>query len=179
MEQFTNDAIDISTLPKHKDAAIKPIHSAYWYVIVANFTITFLIIGVALATILFVVQVLRPYAWFVLAIYVLFVGIQFLLQHIAFRKRGYAIRQRDLIYRRGVLATVTTVIPFNRIQHVTLNEGFLSRYHGLAQLQLFTAGGASSDMRISGLAKDEAERMKELILRQIVQEEASEVGDLR
>lgn len=176
MEQFTNQELAISSLPKHNEITVNPIHPAYWHIIAINFVISFLVIGGMLTTSLFAAQALKPYTWFILVLYMLFMGMLFVLQRLAFRKRGYALRQRDLIYRRGLLATVTTIIPFNRIQHVALNEGFLSRYYGLAQLQLFTAGGSSSDMRISGLAKDEAERMKDLILRQITHDETNQVG---
>ncbi|WP_257666417.1 PH domain-containing protein [Parapedobacter tibetensis] len=177
MDHFTNDMLDASSLPKHEEVQITPIHPSYWNVIVFNFGIIFLLFGTALATIVFSASNLRPYAWYLLVAYILWMGSVFVVQRIAFRKRGYALRQRDLIYRRGVLATITTIIPFNRIQHVALNEGFLSRYYGLAQLQLFTAGGASSDIRISGLVKDEAERMRELIMRQIADEETEQSGN--
>lgn len=174
MEQFTNHELIISSLPKHEEVAINSIHSAYWHVIAINLAISFLVIGGILTTVLFLIQPLRPHTWFIIALYTLFMVASVVVQRLAFGKRGYTLRQHDLIYRRGLLATITTVIPFNRIQHVALNEGFLSRYYGLAQLQLFTAGGSSSDMRISGLAKDEAERVKDLILRQITHDETNQ-----
>ena len=177
MEQFTNPELAISSLPKHSEIAINPIHPTYWYIIAINFVISFFVVGGIIAAALVTAEALKPYTSLILTLYVLFMGTLFVLQRLAFRKRGYALRQRDLIYRRGLLATTTTIIPFNRIQHVALNEGFLSRYNGLAQLQLFTAGGSSSDMRISGLPKGEAEGMKDFILRQITHEEGSQARD--
>ena len=38
----------------------------------------------------------------------------------------------------------------------------------LSELQIYTAGGSSSDMHISGLQKEEAERIKSFLLTKIV-----------
>jgi hypothetical protein len=59
------------------------------------------------------------------------------------------------------------VIPYNRIQHVALHEGIISRYFGLAKVEIFTAGGSSSDLEIPGIAKAEAEDIKQLLMGKI------------
>jgi membrane protein YdbS with pleckstrin-like domain len=53
-----------------------------------------------------------------------------------------------VLYKYGILATKTIIIPYNRVQHVALHEGFVSRYLGLAKIEIFTAGGSSSDIEI-------------------------------
>ncbi len=80
-----------------------------------------------------------------------------------FKRRGYALRQRDITYKKGYLFHSQTTIPFNRIQHCETSQGPLSRAFGLMTLKVFTAGGASSDLRISGLRPDEANKLKEFI----------------
>lgn len=160
---FTNYSISPDTLPRYEQVAIHPIAPLYWYVIVTNVAIVTLVIGSASAFALFAAG-LASVGRVALGAWLLFMLAQLLVRRQAFRKRGYALRERDVIYRKGLLATVTTIVPFNRIQHVSINEGVLSRRFGLAQLQLFTAGGSSANMVISGLPKEDAERIKTFIM---------------
>ena len=64
------------------------------------------------------------------------------------------------------------IIPFNRIQHVALAEGWFSRILGLKSLSVFTAG--SADLTINGLPKEVAENFNQLILNKIKEEELQE-----
>jgi membrane protein YdbS with pleckstrin-like domain len=54
------------------------------------------------------------------------------------------------------------VIPYNRVQHVALHEGFISRYFDW-QNRSFTAGGSASDIEIPEL-KEQAENIKQLLM---------------
>jgi len=56
-----------------------------------------------------------------------------------------------------------TSIPFNRIQHTEVNQGPLGRMFDLARVQIFTAGGSSSDISIPGLKVEEAHQLKDHI----------------
>ena len=103
----------------------------------------------------------------VFGIFLLIVNVSFLLYRISFKKKAYAFRNHDVIYRSGLIATNTMVIPYNRVQHVALHEGFLSRYFGLAKVEIFTAGGSASDIEIPGIAKEEAENIKQLLMGKI------------
>jgi len=99
-------------------------------------------------------------------IFLIWVGLLslILLEEIkGFKKRGYALRQRDITYKKGFLIHSQTTIPFNRVQHCETTQGPLSRAFGLMSLKVFTAGGASSDLRISGLRPEEANRLKDFI----------------
>ena len=80
---------------------------------------------------------------------------------------GYAVRDKDVLYRSGVLWRQVTAIPYNRIQHVEKDTGPLDRRFGLANLKIFTAGGAGGDLRISGLSEGAAERLRGHILQRI------------
>ncbi len=80
-----------------------------------------------------------------------------------FKKRGYALRQHDITYKKGYFFHSQTTIPFNRIQHCETSQGPFSRAFNIMSLKIFTAGGATSDLRIRGLRPDEAERLKDFI----------------
>ena len=89
---------------------------------------------------------------------------------LAFVKKGFAFRTHDVLFRHGVIATNTIVIPYNRIQHVALHEGIVSRFFGLAKIEIFTAGGDSSDIEIPGIEKQQAENIKQLLMGKIQKE---------
>jgi len=79
-------------------------------------------------------------------------------------RRGYVVRDRDIVFRSGVVWRSVTAIPFNRVQHVETSNTPLDRKFGLANLQIFTAGGSGGDLKISGLGADVAEQLRVYIL---------------
>jgi len=167
MENFTNEPIDISALPRYEAVNLNALQPKYWNVILFNIVATFLIIGVVLAVIVYFVEEIHSMARLFGLVYVLFLGFTFLLCRISFKKRGFAFREHDVIYRSGILATNTMIIPYNRVQHVALHEGFISRYFDLAKVEIFTAGGDSSDVAIPGIKKEQAEDIKQLLMGKI------------
>ena len=79
-------------------------------------------------------------------------------------RRGYVVRDKDIIFRSGVLWRSVTAVPFNRVQHVETSNTPLDRKFGLANLQIYTAGGSAGDLSISGLGADVAERLRVYVL---------------
>jgi membrane protein YdbS with pleckstrin-like domain len=74
--------------------------------------------------------------------------------------KGYALREHDILYKSGWIWKRWVAVPYNRIQHVEIRRGPLEEMLDLRKLQIFTAGGASSDLNISGLAPDQAEQLR-------------------
>ena len=167
MKNFTNEPIDITALPRYETVKLNALQPKYWNVILLNIAAIFLIIGIALAVIIYFVEEIHSMAWLFGLVYLLFLGFTFLLSKISFQKRGFAFREHDVIYRSGIIATNTMIIPYNRVQHVALHEGFISRYFDLAKVEIFTAGGDSSDVSIPGIKKDQAEDIKQLLMGKI------------
>jgi membrane protein YdbS with pleckstrin-like domain len=77
--------------------------------------------------------------------------------------RGYILREQDITYRHGWIFYHEITVPFNRIQHTEINNGPIDRLFNLCELEIFTAGGSASDLRISGLDPQDADRLKEYI----------------
>ena len=75
-------------------------------------------------------------------------------------RRGYVVRDRDLVYQAGVLWRSVKAVPYNRVQHAETASGPVDRRYGLARLTVFTAGGSGGDLRIDGLSGDVAERLR-------------------
>ena len=179
MEKFEYELIDLATIPRYEEMELQPIRPNYWKVIQFNFAIQLLIYASLLGLFLNLKsEELAHYFWIITIAFIFLMLLIYLALRIGFKKRSYGIRTHDLIYRNGILSTQTTIIPFNRIQHIAVNEGFLSRYYCLAQLQIFTAGGSSSDMKISGLLKEDAEKIKETILSKISTSESEHTQSL-
>lgn len=96
-------------------------------------------------------------AWFVLLVLALVVSYK------EFFVRGYVLRENDITYKHGWLFHHQITIPFNRIQHTEVNHGPIDRFFNLCQLDIYTAGGSSSDLSISGLDPEKAVSIKEYI----------------
>ena len=80
---------------------------------------------------------------------------------------GYVVRDRDIVFRSGVLWRSVTAVPYNRIQHVETSNTPLDRKFGVATLKLFTAGGSGGDLKIDGLDADIAEQLRVHILAKV------------
>ncbi len=78
---------------------------------------------------------------------------------------GYLKREFDIYHKQGIWWKKQTALSFSRIQHIDLSSGPLERKYGMATLKFFTAGGASSDLRIHGLPLDTAEHLRHQILK--------------
>ena len=74
------------------------------------------------------------------------------------------MREKDIMYTKGLLWATRTSIPFNRIQHVEIKQGPFERIFKLNSLKVFTAGGQTGDLVIPGLNEENALQIKEFIL---------------
>lgn len=85
---------------------------------------------------------------------------------VAVPRRGYAVREKDLLYKTGVLWRSVRAFPFNRVQHTKLDTTLLDRRFDLASLSVFPAGGGRGN-RIRGLGRETAERLRAYISQRI------------
>lgn len=167
MENFTNETIDTTQLPKFELVEFTPLHPKYWFVTLTNVALVILIIWGALITGIIADEKIAENKSTLILIAGVGTLLILLLTRIAFVKKGFAFRTHDVLYRSGIIATSTVVIPYNRVQHVALHEGLVSRYFGLAKVAVFTAGGSSSDIEIPGIEKIQAENIKQLLMGKI------------
>ena len=167
MENFTNETINTKQLPRFEDVEYTSLHKNYWKVTLLNYGIFFTILGIGLVAGLLYNNEMKPNQVTLIIIYGMLLLVTLFFLRIGFKKKGYAFRNHDVLYRSGVIATNSMVIPYNRVQHVALHEGLISRIFGLAKVQIFTAGGSSSDLEIPGIPKEEAENIKQLLMGKI------------
>lgn len=175
MNDFSNEVQFPEGLPQLETVSLTPLERAYYKVVfLSNLFISILLIGIAIP----VVYLTNLNSFYTLLIYLgigILILVLFVFSYFSVRNKGYALREKDIMLRKGVLATNQTVVPINRIQHVGIHEGIVSRFFGLCELQIFTAGGSSSDISIPGIPKSTAEKIKSFLLNQISLEE--EISD--
>lgn len=167
MPDFTNNTIDIHSLPKHEEVPLQPLSNKYWKVVLINIFIFLLFAAAVILAFLSFNEAARPYFAIILSAYLIFAALLIFLYNIGLKRRGFAVREKDIIYASGVLALSTTIVPFSRIQHIALHEGMIPRLFQLGELQVFTAGGSSGSLHIRGIEIEEARRIKELLMKQI------------
>lgn len=167
--EFTNETIDLDLLPKFEEVSFSQLNKNYIKVVYINIAIVLLIIAVGIGVLIYFNEDLQKnsvYSIFGIS-YLVFALVLFFSSVASVKRRAYAVREKDILYKRGLLSTTTTIMPFNRIQHVAMHEGAFSRIYRLAQLQIYTAGGSTSDVKISGIEKEKAESIKELLMQKI------------
>jgi membrane protein YdbS with pleckstrin-like domain len=167
MEDFTNETIDTTQLPKFEEVAFSVLHPNYWKVTLISLAVFFLVLGIGVGLVIYFNEDLFPFVSQISISFGFLVLLVLFFSRISFMKKGFAFRTHDVLFRYGIIATNTLVIPYNRVQHVALHEGLISRFFGLAKIQIFTAGGSSSDIEIPGIAKEQAENIKQLLMGKI------------
>lgn len=167
MENFTNETIDTTQLPRFEAVEFSVLHASYWKVTLISVFLFFLILGTGIGLLLFFNQGLFVFLAEISVAFFVLLFLVVLLSRIGFKKKGFAFRTHDVLYKYGIIATNTVIIPYNRVQHVALHEGFVSRHFGLAKIGIFTAGGSSSDIEIPGIEMEQAENIKQLLMGKI------------
>lgn len=170
---FENPEIDSNDLPKAETVAwqgmdkgfIRRLHTE------AAIGLIFLVIAISALKLVFTVAFADDvpnisFAWLWLLPPIIGIAL-FSWPLISVPKKGFAIRDKDIVYKSGVFWHTVTAIPFNRIQHVEKSSTPLDRRFDLATLQLFTAGGTGGDLKIHGLPADLAENMRTFILEKV------------
>ena len=170
---FSNEQIDTDHLPSIQQLTYKTLHKDYLTVELISSAIFFglLLIG---AVIIIGFNLLDLPIWVRVTASIMVILLIFLSvwhTYAAFSRKKYALREKDIIYQEGLIWRKAIAIPFNRVQHAELQQGPIERLFKLSKLNIFTAGGSSSDLTISGLHQTEANRIKQYILQQTVLDE--------
>jgi len=166
---FDNPQLGIDHLPAYQESEYNPLEPAYKKVIqyISAFFVLLLLAGPVLLYFVHDDPEANIYPWVVYGSIIIWLLISIVIMAIvgpAFRQKGYAVRERDISYKTGLLFRKTTTIPFNRVQHCDIKQGLISRYFGLSKLNVYTAGGAKSDLSIPGLTTDKAQKLMDFVL---------------
>ncbi len=160
MSLFENFALNSDDLPSLSPSSFEKLEADYLYMRLTSRGLFFFVLAGILIVLVFITEIpawMYFVPWLVLLIYV------FTIELLGFKIKGYAIREKDVSYKSGLIWYSMTSIPFNRIQHCEVSQGPLGRLFDLASVKVYTAGGSSSDLVIRGLQKDKAHRLRDYI----------------
>ena len=161
---FENPEIAIESLPGTDHVQWKELDPAYKRLRQLQSALALLLVSLPLAFITVAGNIPVALAAVVWSAWMIAFAILLTWPIVAFPKLGYVIRDKDILFRKGVVWRSVTAVPFNRIQHVETSNTPLDRRFGLATLKLFTAGGSSGDLKIDGLSAGVAEQLRLFIL---------------
>lgn len=161
---FENPEIPLDELPAVESLEWRPLDARFVRRMLVERLIIVLVLGLALLVPGFVFsEAFNPPV--PLWVLVIPFAVPFLAwPFIAVPRCGYVVRDRDIVFRRGVFFRSVTAIPFNRVQHVETSSTPLDRKFDLAALQIYTAGGSGGDLKIEGIAAAVAEQLRGYVL---------------
>jgi membrane protein YdbS with pleckstrin-like domain len=126
----------------------------------------------------------------ILAILVLLAMMMYLALHLRFDTTRYVMSSKSLRIRRGIWVIHETTITFENIQNVSVSQGPLQRYFGIADVVVQTAGGGGGHGGgqpghggnmgahfglIEGIGN--AQEVRDRILRQLMHSRSAGLGD--
>jgi len=164
--RFHNQQVDVGTLPQLSDVIFQGLEKAYLNVLLLRLSLFSLVLIISLVG-LYIFQPLEDVVGFgymaALGMGILYVIWRYIVVVNGFRNKAYALRSKDIVYKTGWLWKSTTTTPFNRVQHISIEQGPVERKWNLSRLRLFTAGGSTSDLSIPGIDHNTAQELKEYI----------------
>ncbi|HZV69957.1 MAG TPA: PH domain-containing protein [Saprospiraceae bacterium] len=164
-ELFTNPQLNIQHLPDADQTVMISLEPAYKSVRYISATLISVILIFISWFILFTQVDQWPFTIHLFVLITLIAVWMIIYSGLAYHYMGYALREKDISYKSGWLWQSMITVPFNRVQHCELKQGFIDRRFGLSRLTIYTAGGQSTDLTIPGLLPETAERLKSFILK--------------
>jgi len=165
-EEFSNEQVLLESIPQIEQLDRIPMEPALLRSNRITTVVFFSILIITLLVLTFIVKVedFDQVVWYILGGLVTLGIFSFWFAGLSFKHKNYVIREKDVLFQKGVIWRSTTVVPFNRVQHCDVKVGPIDRMFDLAELQVFTAGGTGSDVTIVGITKDTANRIKDFII---------------
>jgi uncharacterized protein len=167
--QFQNLQVHWEALPKAADVHLKPIDKNYLKVLYITWSIMYVIILAVVITIILLIEDIDHYLWLPagIAAILLLAAATFIIGTGSFKRKAYAVREKDILFRTGWIIQKLHIVPFNRVQHCVVQSGPIGRRYGLATVIIYTAASNEQDISINGLKSEDAEVLKTFILEQI------------
>ena len=173
MENFSNLIITPDNLPEINRESFNPLDKKYKTILYLRLIITVIIVAGAFAAFFFLVEEKPPglITNSVIAVAVLLAIYSAVIITFGFVKKGYLVRENDISFQKGLVIFTSTSVPFNRIQHVEVNQGILAKIFKLSTVKIYTAGGSTSDLSIPGLPTETAAKLKDFLSEKISRHE--------
>jgi len=167
--KYDNPVIPYAEIPQFSSAQLEPVEKDYKKVLYINWTIfysLFILIAICLFVFIKSIQLLWLIALVSIFLSVL-IGLTIASVEIGYKNKAWALREKDIIFKKGWLFQSTYIIPFVKVQHCELISGPIGRKFGLASIKLNTAASNDMDISIKGLKQETAEQLKAFIMDKI------------
>jgi len=166
-ENNNNNAVALGNIPRDETMDFVALADNYAKSMIINVSAIWSLITIGAAMLhYFTGNIGNPLLyWQVYVLYLVPVMLIFILAPIIARCKGYAIREKDIHFKKGVVFHKTVSLPYNRIQHVEVESSPLERVYGLTTLKFFTAGGGSADMKIPALTNEASTKLRAYIIK--------------
>jgi membrane protein YdbS with pleckstrin-like domain len=170
-KNFHNSQIFDFETPDFESVELQPVSKDYLKILLFNLSILFVIFLGAVLSGIFLTRDVLPdeLKWSVIATLSVIFVFSFINIILGFKFRKYAVREHDLMYQQGLIKRSIIIIPFNRIQHIKVEQGWLSKILKLKSVSVFTAGSHGGDITIKGLPEIEAELINQFIGQKVSQ----------
>jgi len=162
---FKNESVDINSLPSIDLEMFTPIEKRYRIIMIINSIISGVIIAIPIILIaIFNTEVPLYIGYALLSVLLVYIIFNIYWSRISIQYKSYLLRSNDILFKKGVIWKRTTAIPFNRIQHVEVKQSAIAKQLNLSKIIIFTAGGNTGDLAISGLNDETANKIREFIM---------------
>ncbi|MBA4258324.1 PH domain-containing protein [Sediminibacterium sp.] len=172
-----NQAISSAQIPKYSEVDLAPVETSYKKVLYISWSFFFGLVISILLPIFYWIESLQK-SWIVLSVIgtiLLCIVVLIAFIEIGFKNLAWALRDKDIIFKKGWLFQSTYIIPFVKVQHCELLSGPIGRKFGLASIKLNTAASNDIDISINGLKQDTAEQLKAFIINKIETDEHQQI----
>lgn len=172
-EDYQNEEVSFSSLPNVDELELTPLLPKYLIQMRIEVSLWMLIPLVIYLLVWVFVEPLSERLWALfipIAVMLLWWSGAMLWLKKAYAVRGFAFREKDITFRKGLFFRRTTTIPVTRIQQVTVKQSLVERWLGLYSLEVADGSQGGVALTIPGLTSDNAEAMRGYLLEQIAHE---------
>lgn len=93
----------------------------------------------------------------------LFLAVSTFFTFLGWWRQTYRVGDSDIRLETGVLSRAARSVPYDRIQDVSLEQGFIPRLFGLTQVKFETGAGGAEEISLAYLSNEEGARLRELV----------------
>ena len=129
-----------------------------------------------------------PIIFIVVLFIILIVILGFAYEYIYLNFLKYSLDKEDFIFKGGFIARFEKILPYSKIQHIIISQSLMQRAFDIATISIQTARPEGyqnnqynqntnynlDNPNIPGLLKDDAEKIKEIIISKVEKSKRSE-----
>lgn len=164
--KYENRFISKEEIPQYAQVSLQPVEAVYKKVLYINWIIAYtLLLSILIPLFIFIKPLQINWLIAIVALtFILLISITIASVEIGFKNKAWALREKDIQFKKGWLFQTTYIIPFNKVQHCELVSGPIGRKFGLASIRINTASSNNIDISIKGLKQETAEQLKAFIM---------------